>query len=94
MKKNNSNQKKEELKTSNPSANQKDKKDKKDKKNITPGKIAEKKEEKSPKKSSALLAASKGRSAVDQVKARAGVDVRGSSGLTNTGPFVSYDNEG
>jgi hypothetical protein len=91
MKKNNSNQKKEGLKTSNPSANQKDKKDKK---NITPGKIAEKKGEKSPKKSSALLAASKGRSAVDQVKARSGGDVRGSSGLTNTGPFVSYDNEG
>ncbi len=85
MKKNNSNQKKEELKTSNPSANQKDKK------NITPGKIAEKKGEKSPKKSSALLAASKGHSAVDNVKAASGKDVRGSSGLTNTGPFVSYE---
>ncbi len=46
---------------------------------------------KTSKKSSALLAASKGRSAVDQVKARSGEDVRGSSGLINTGPFVSYE---
>ncbi len=46
---------------------------------------------KTPKKSSALLAASKGRSAVDSVKAASGKDVRGSSGLANTGPFVSYE---
>ncbi len=46
---------------------------------------------KTSKKSSALLAASKGRSAVDNVKANSGKDVRGSSGLANTGPFVSYE---
>ncbi len=46
---------------------------------------------KTPKKSSPLLAASKGRSAVDNVKAASGKDVRGSSDLTNTGPFVSYE---
>ncbi len=46
---------------------------------------------KTSKKSSALLAASKGSSAVDNVKASSGKDVRGSSGLTNTGPFVSYE---
>ncbi|HEV8079366.1 MAG TPA: hypothetical protein VGP43_01540 [Chitinophagaceae bacterium] len=46
---------------------------------------------KTSKKSSALLAASKGRSAVDNVKAASGKDVRGSSGLANTGPFVSYE---
>ncbi len=46
---------------------------------------------KTSKKSSALLAASKGRSAVDHVKATTNKDVRGSSGLANTGPFVSYE---
>lgn len=30
--------------------------------------------------------------AVKNVKAASGKDVRGSSGLTNTGPFVSYEN--
>jgi hypothetical protein len=46
---------------------------------------------KNPKGSSALVAASKGRSAVDSVKATSNKDVRGSSGLANTGPFVSYE---
>ena len=46
---------------------------------------------KTSKKSSALLAASKGGSAVDNVKAASGKNVRGSSGLANTGPFVSYE---
>lgn len=54
-------------------------------------KKADQSTKKSPKKSSALLAASKGRSAVDNVKAASVKDVRGSSGLTNTGPFVSYE---
>jgi len=52
---------------------------------------ASKVSKKTSKKSSALLAASKGRSAVDNVKATSGKDVRGSSGLANTGPFVSYE---
>lgn len=43
------------------------------------------------KKSSALAAASKGRSAVDAAKHDSNTDVRGSSGLANTGPFVSYN---
>ncbi|MEO7802055.1 MAG: hypothetical protein ABIR81_08650 [Ginsengibacter sp.] len=46
---------------------------------------------KTSKKSSASLAASKVGSAVDNVKARSGKDVRGSSGLANTGPFISYE---
>lgn len=47
---------------------------------------------KKKKHSSALVAASKARSAVDSVKTHASSDVRGTSGLTNTGPFVSYEN--
>lgn len=43
------------------------------------------------KKSSALLAASRGRSAVDAVNAHSSRDVRGSSGLANTGTIISYD---
>lgn len=43
------------------------------------------------KKSSALLAASKGRSAVDAVNATSSRDVRGNSGLANTGTIISYD---
>ncbi|MEO8764288.1 MAG: hypothetical protein ABI416_08375, partial [Ginsengibacter sp.] len=58
---------------------------KKDTKNITPEKVAEKKQKKPLKKSSALLAASMGRSAVDGVDAHSSKDVRGSSGLANTG---------
>ncbi len=43
------------------------------------------------KKSSALLAASRGRSAVDAVNAHSSRDVRGNSGLANTGTIISYD---
>jgi hypothetical protein len=53
-------------------------------------KVAEKK---SSKKSSALVAASLGRSAVDHAKPHSSGDVSGSSGLSNTGPFVSYEEE-
>ena len=59
----------------------------KDKKNTAP----DKKQNKTIKKSSALLAASKGRSAIDAVKAHSSRDVRGSSGLANTGTIISYD---
>ncbi|MEO7044896.1 MAG: hypothetical protein ABI091_06280 [Ferruginibacter sp.] len=45
------------------------------------------------KKSSALKAASMGRSAINQVKARSLADVKGSSGLSNSGPVVSYEEE-
>ncbi len=65
--------------------------DKNDEKNIMPEKVAEKKQKKPSKKSSALLAASLGRSAVDAVKANSSKDVRGSSGLANTGTIISYD---
>ena len=43
------------------------------------------------KKSSALKAASMGRSAVSAVKGSSSSDVSGSSGLSNTGPVVSYE---
>ncbi|MBA2250529.1 MAG: hypothetical protein H0W12_10110 [Chitinophagaceae bacterium] len=46
---------------------------------------------KSPKKSSALLAASKSSSVVDAVNATSSRDVRGNSGLANTGTIISYD---
>ena len=65
--------------------------DKKDAKNIMPEKVAEKKQKKPLKKSSALLAASKARSAVGEVGAHSSKDVRGSSGLANTGTIISYD---
>lgn len=45
------------------------------------------------RKSSALQAASMGRSAVNQEKASSSTDINGSSGLSNTGPVVSYDEE-
>ena len=45
------------------------------------------------KKDSALLAASKGRSAVDHVMANSSGDVKGTNGLANTGPVTSYENE-
>lgn len=61
--------------------------------NITPDKVAEKKQKKLPGKSSALVAASFGRSAVDHVKASSRGDMSGSSGLANTGPDTSYSNE-
>ena len=63
----------------------------KDKKNTAPDKVADKKQNKTIRKSSALLAASKGRSAIDAVKAHSSRDVRGSSGLANTGTIISYD---
>ncbi len=65
--------------------------DKKETGNIMPEKVAEKKQKKPSKKSSALLAASKGRSAVDAIDAHSSKDVRGSSGLANTGTIISYD---
>lgn len=46
---------------------------------------------KTPKKSSALKAASQWRSAVGHAKAHSHHDVSGDSGLANTGPFVDYD---
>jgi hypothetical protein len=45
------------------------------------------------KKISALLAAAKARSAVNQVIARSAQDVRGSNDLPNTGPTINYENE-
>ncbi len=65
--------------------------DKKDTRNLMPEKPTQKKQRKRMKKSSALLAASMGRSAVDAVDARSSKEVRGSSGLTNTGTIISYD---
>lgn len=62
-----------------------------DKKNIAPDKVAHKKQKIPTKKSSALVAASAGRSALDAVKANSSRDVRGSSGLANTGTIISYD---
>jgi hypothetical protein len=53
----------------------------------------EKPKRKRHKKSSALLAAAKGRSAVDQVVARSAQDVRGSNDIPNTGPTINYENE-
>ncbi len=87
MKKDNSNSKKEDITTSKTGNKQVDKKGKE---NITPGKASGKKKNNN---SSASIAASKSRSAVDHVKPNARGDVRGSSGLTNTGPFVSYENQ-
>ena len=66
--------------------------DKKDTGNVMLEKPAEKKQRKRIKKSSALIAASMARSAVDAVDARSSKDVRGSSGLANTGTIISsYD---
>ena len=79
------NLKPEGTKANKPGVNQKDKN------NIVPDKVAEKKQKTKTKKSSALVAASVGRSAVDAVKATSSRDVRGSSGLANTGTIISYD---
>lgn len=65
--------------------------DKKDTRNIMPEKVVEKKHRKRMKESSALLAASMGRSAVDAVDAHSSKAVRGASGLANTGTIISYD---
>jgi hypothetical protein len=65
--------------------------DKKDTKNPMPEKVAEKKQKKPMKKSSGFVPSAIGRSAVDAVDARSSRDVRGSSGLADTGPVTSYD---
>ena len=65
--------------------------DKKDTGNKIPEKVAEKKERKRVKKSSGFVPSSVGVSAVDAVKSRSSKDVRGSSGLANTGTIISYD---
>jgi len=59
--------------------------------NIEPKKVADKKQKTQPKKSSGIVADAVGRSAVNQVKANSSRDVRGSSGLANTGTIISYD---
>lgn len=79
------NAKPEDIKATKPGVNQIDKK------NMAPNKVTKNKQKNSTKKSSALIAASLGRSAVKQVKANSSKDVRGSSGLANTGTFISYD---
>ncbi len=61
---------------------------KKSKGNSAPEKIAGKKP---IKKSSGFVPSSVGVSAVDAVMARSSKDVRGSSGLANTGTIISYD---
>ena len=61
------------------------------KQNIAPVKIADKKQKIPTKKSSGIVAAAVGRSAVDAVKGNSSRDVRGSSGLANTGTIISYD---
>ena len=65
--------------------------DKEGNENITNSEVAKKKKKKHI--SSALAAASLGRSAVDHMKAHTSRDISGSSGLLNSGPFVSYENE-
>ncbi|MEP6749719.1 MAG: hypothetical protein ABJB86_18420 [Bacteroidota bacterium] len=65
--------------------------DKKDTSNTMPEKVVEKKQKKTLKKSSALLAAAGERSVVNAVNAHSSKDVRGSSGLANTGTIISYD---
>ena len=61
------------------------------KKSIAPDKVADKKQKIPIKKSSGIVADAVGRSAVNQVKANSSRDVRGSSGLANTGTIISYD---
>ncbi|MEO7485713.1 MAG: hypothetical protein ABIU77_01375 [Ferruginibacter sp.] len=58
---------------------------------ITKSEPVKKKGGKLIKKSTGIVASSVGRSAVDIVKARSSKDVRGSSGLANTGTIISYD---
>ena len=87
MKKDNSNQQKKAVKASKSASNPTDNKVTENSKS---GNGTGKKQKKN---SSALIAASKGRSAVDSVKSSSNRDVRGSSGLSNTGPFVSYENK-
>ncbi|MEO7045314.1 MAG: hypothetical protein ABI091_08370 [Ferruginibacter sp.] len=65
--------------------------DKKATKNKMPEKVAETKQTKPAKKPSGIVASAVGASAVDAVMARSSRDVRGSSGLSNTGTVISYD---
>jgi hypothetical protein len=76
--------KKDSTKDSKPGVNQANKK------NITPDKVAEKKQKIPTKKSSALVAAI-GCSAVNQVKTDYSRDSRRSSGLENVWAVNSYD---
>ncbi|MDQ2862580.1 MAG: hypothetical protein M3R50_02825 [Bacteroidota bacterium] len=84
---NNTELNKDEIKASNPDINQIDKENKE---NLAPEKVNEKKKKKHV---SALVAASMGRSVLDHVKAHSSGNVSGSSGLENTGPDVSYEEE-
>ena len=77
--------KKDSRKESKPTVNQVNKK------SIAPDKVADKKQKIPIKKSSGIVADAVGRSAVNQVKANSSRDVRGSSGLANTGTIISYD---
>ncbi len=54
-------------------------------------KPVEKKQKKPTKKSTGIVPSAVGSSAVDAVKARSSKDVRGGSGLANTGTIISYD---
>ncbi len=77
--------KKDSAKEIKPSVNQVNKK------SVVPDKDADKKQKTAPKKSSGIVADAVGRSAVNQVKANSSKNVRGSSGLANTGTIISYD---
>ncbi|MEO8772676.1 MAG: hypothetical protein ABI402_21450 [Ferruginibacter sp.] len=58
---------------------------------VNKSKSTENKQKNPAKKSSGFVAAAVGRSAVDAVKANSSKDVRGSSGLANTGTIISYE---
>ncbi len=60
-------------------------------KNVSPGKVADKKQKTVSKKSSGIVPDAVGRSAVNHVKANSSRDVRGSNDLANTGTIISYD---
>lgn len=60
-------------------------------KSTMPQKVAETKQKKPTKKPSSIVASAVGASAVDAAMARSSRDVRGSSGLSNTGTVISYD---
>jgi hypothetical protein len=61
------------------------------KEGIDKSKPTEKKQKKAVKKSTGIVPSSVGSSAVDAVKARSSRDIRGGSGLANTGTIISYD---
>ncbi|MEO6357705.1 MAG: hypothetical protein ABIU77_14630 [Ferruginibacter sp.] len=77
--------KKDSTKESKPTLNQGNNK------NIAQDKVADKKQKTPIRKSSGIVAGAVGRSAVDAVKGNSSRDVRGSSGLANTGTIISYD---